>query len=702
MIDLYAHNQVAYDAAATMLSDTGKAAIIHPTGTGKSFIGFKLCEDNSDKTVCWLSPSDYIFRTQIENLKVASGGYEPQNIIYYTYAKLMLMSDEEIAAIKPNYIILDEFHRCGAEFWGQGVQNLLNTFPDTPILGLSATNIRYLDNQRDMADELFNGNIASEMTLGEAIVRGILNPPKYVLSAFSFQKDLEHYRRRVSRAKSKMVRDAGEKYLEAIRRAIDKADGLDVIFDKHMTDRTGKYIIFCANKEHMDEMQSHAKEWFRKIDKNPHVYALYTEDPSASKSFQAFKEDNDDKHLRLLYAIDALNEGVHVEDVSGVVLLRPTVSPIIYKQQIGRALSASKKKEPVIFDIVNNVENLYTIGALEEEMRAAITYYNYFEDHVEIVNERFTVFDEVKDCRILFEQLEDTLTASWDYMYCEAEKYYRKNKHLEVPRRYKTAEGYSLGSWIQTQRKTRAGEQYGNLDATRIEKLDAIGMRWETVADQSWNKYYVACEKYYDQNGHLKVPARYVTDAGINLGTWLSNIRVLRKNGCKSNFLTPERIRLLDEIGMIWDVPNYAWERNYGAALEYYKFHGDLNVPAGCEINGVKLGIWIKTVREAFAGDERRTPLTEDQIARLNSLGMRWEIRQTFPWEHGLKKAEEYVFEHGNLDVDLKYVTSDGFKLGKWLARQRTERNSGKLSDGRMALLEELGMVWRRSNAPLG
>lgn len=184
-IALFQHNQDAYTAALQMLQATGKAAVIHPTGTGKSFIAFKLCEEHPEKTICWLSPSAYIFKTQLENLR-KSGGGDLENIRFFTYARLMNMSLNEIAAIQPDYIILDEFHRCGAEVWGQGVQNLLTAFPNTPVLGLSATAIRYLDNQRDMSDELFDGNVASEMTLGEAIVRGILNPPKYVLSVFSY------------------------------------------------------------------------------------------------------------------------------------------------------------------------------------------------------------------------------------------------------------------------------------------------------------------------------------------------------------------------------------------------------------------------------------------------------------------------------------------------------------------------------------
>ncbi len=211
----------------------------------------------------------------------------------------MNMSETEISDIKPGFIIPDEFHRCGAEMWGHGVERLLSAYHGTPILGLSATAIRYLDNQRNMTDEFFDGNIASEISLGEAIVRGILAPPKYVLSAFSCQKDLEKYQRRVKRAKSKTVRDEGEKYLDALRKALDMADGLSEIFE-HMNDRTGKYIVSCADYEHMHKMRELAKEWFAVVDKNPRVYSMYSEDPASDRSFRDFKTDADRSHLRLL------------------------------------------------------------------------------------------------------------------------------------------------------------------------------------------------------------------------------------------------------------------------------------------------------------------------------------------------------------------------------------------------------------------
>ena len=191
-----------------------------------------------------------------------------------------------------------------------------------------------------MAQELFDGHIASEMSLGEAIVRGILPAPKYVLSIFKYKDDLAKYELRARHTKNRATRDAAEEILEKLRRALDLAEGLEDIFDRHMTDRAGKYLVFCANAEHMRDMIARVPDWFYKVDEHPHVYSAYSEDPETDRAFADFKADTSD-HLKLLFCIDMLNEGIHVPDVSGVILLRPTVSPIVYKQQIGRALSAS-------------------------------------------------------------------------------------------------------------------------------------------------------------------------------------------------------------------------------------------------------------------------------------------------------------------------------------------------------------------------
>ena len=224
---LFEHNEKAYHAAVRMMEQYGKAAIVHPTGTGKSYIAFKLIEDNPEKVVIWLSPSEYIFKTQLESLKRNDPDFPLANVLFYTYAKLMCCTQaqlEKIAAQKPAYIILDEFHRAGAECWGESAVALLKLCSNAKLLGLTATNIRYLDNNRDMAEELFDGHTASDMTLGEAVVRGILPAPKYVTTVYQYQKTLAKYQARVDNLRAPGIQDVNQKYLDALRRALEQAD----------------------------------------------------------------------------------------------------------------------------------------------------------------------------------------------------------------------------------------------------------------------------------------------------------------------------------------------------------------------------------------------------------------------------------------------------------------------------------------------
>ena len=455
--------------------------------------------------------------------------------------------------------------------------------------------------------------------------------------------------------------------------------------------------MFCSNIEHLREMQSKAKEWFGKIDSEPHIYTAYSEDPTTSKEFQNFKQD-DSNHLKLLYAIDMLNEGIHVDDVSGVILFRPTVSPIIYKQQIGRALAAGKNNVPVIFDIVNNIENLYSIGTIQQEMQVAISYYRSHGMDSYIVNDRFEVIDEVREAKQLFDTLNDTLSASWDVMFSYAEQYYLTNGNLEVPRRYKTDDGYSLGNWIFTQRKVYAGESYGCLDEHRIKKLENIGMVWNSTRDLSWERNYNAAQTYFESNGNLYVPVDYVTDDGIKLGVWLSNLRTYRKNDNHKAMLTHERIKKLEAIGMIWDVPDYLWQQNYNALLDYYRSHGNIDVPKGYVTEGgIKLYQWLLNVKQAYRRTDRKGyRLSASQIQQLEELGVDWRTRSEIAFEAGLSHAKEYFSENRNLDVPVSYKSPDGYKLGGWISDQKEKFAAGKLTQDKIEALEQVGMVWEK------
>lgn len=678
---LFKHNEEAYRNTEVLFKNHNKVAIIHPTGTGKSFVGLEFCVQNPLKTVCWLSPSEYIYKTQLENW-IEAGGSSLENVSFFTYSKLMILNYEELEKIKPDYIILDEFHRCGAQMWGQGVDNLLSIYKESKVLGLSATHIRYLDNQRNMAEELFDGNIASEMTLGEAIVRGILNKPKYITALFSYKSELKKYENRVMRTKNRAVQDNAEKYLEALRRSLEKAEGLDEIFAKHM-EKDGKYIIFCANKEHLDLMIKKSKKHFSKIDKDFKSYIVYSEDSQTEKNFKEFKEDKS-QNLRLLFCIDMLNEGVHVDGVNGVILFRPTVSPIIYKQQIGRALSASKSVTSVIFDIVNNFENLYSIGAIEKEMNNAVVYFRENGKSEEIVTEKFEIIEDVNDCRKLFAQLDESLTASWDLMYKEAKRYYEINGSLDVQKRYKTEQGYSLGSWLATQRRVYKGDMYGSLDETRIEKLNSIGMQWDNFLEISFNKNYELARQYFEENGDLDIYVDYISEDGTKLGAWICNLRQKRLSGG----LPQDRVDKLNKISMIWDKMSYLWEQGYISAMDYYIKNGNLNVKSTyVDSNKYKLGAWLNTQKRLY----RENKLTETQVNRLEDLSIQWMSKFQYQWEQGFKEAENYYRENGNLDVKSNYITKSNFKLGAWISNQRE-----KVTAERKQRLDSIGMVWSK------
>lgn len=699
-IQLFEHNERAYQAVRTMLADHGRAAVVHPTGTGKSYIAFRLVEENAEKRFLWLSPSEYIFQTQIENLCAENPTFPVDSINFATYAKLMLLEGEALDNLAPDFIVLDEFHRCGADQWGKGVDRLLSRYPEAKVLGLSATAIRYLDNNRNMAEELFQGCIASEMTLGEAIVRGILPAPVYVSTLFRYQNELQRYQNRIDSMRSGGVRDNNQKYLDALRRALEKADGLDTIFQRYLTHKNGKYIVFCANVEHMREMVSHVPEWFGGIDPEPKVYAVFSDSAESGKEFEEFKADSSD-HLKLLFCIDMLNEGVHVAGISGVILFRPTVSPIIYKQQIGRALTAGVGGTPLIIDVVNNLESIRSIDSLQDEMSKAVLWLRANGRGGEIVHECFEILEQQRDCRELFEELERSLSSTWEQYFQAAWVYSREHEGSlgSLPARYVTENGLSLGNWVQTQKKIRTGRQQGSLTDEQIARLNAIGMVWENRLELQFQRNYKYAKAYFEQYGDLLVPAAYQTEDGFRLGAWICKLRQQYVNGEQAGVLSQERVRQLNAIGMCWDVLSYNWEKNYSEALDYSREHGDLNVPAGHRTkSGFALGNWLNNLRSARAGKNRQTPPTAEQVERLNAIGMRWGNRFDEQWQNSYQEAKRYFEKNSTLsNIPPDYRTPDGVQLSRWVNTQQyaldhPEKSSSRLTKERTELLRELGL----------
>ena len=134
-IELYPHNQTAYDKLCKMLEVSDRACVVQPTGTGKFVIIAKLVQDNPKMRFLLLGTNEYMFADQMANLADFAPGFTPENLQFMTYAAAMVAARNEVAAPKCDVIIADEFHHCGAPEWGKGVQYVIESNPEAKVIG---------------------------------------------------------------------------------------------------------------------------------------------------------------------------------------------------------------------------------------------------------------------------------------------------------------------------------------------------------------------------------------------------------------------------------------------------------------------------------------------------------------------------------------------------------------------------------------
>ena len=148
---------------------------------------------------------------------------------------------------------------------------------------------------------------------------------------------------------------------------------------------------------------------------------------------------------------------------------------------------------------------------------------------------------------------------------------------------------------------------------------------------------------------------------------------------------------------MIWDVYDYTWQRNYAAAVEYHRKHGDLNVPKGyVSDDGIRLYLWLQNLRVAYRRNDRANRLSDEQVGMLSELGLEWRNQHDLAWDKGYSYAKVYYDTHGNLDAPTSYKTPDGFKLGDWLSKQREKYATGAMKQERIDRLDQLNMIWTK------
>ena len=771
-VGLYEHNAKCYkEVKKAYESGENVVGIVHATGTGKSYNALQLAYDNKDKKIVYIVPSNGI----IEHIeKIISNNpnldfkRDFSNLELRTYQSLVSLSKEELKKIECDILIIDEFHHMGAPIWGAQVKAMIETHEDIKIFGMTAYTVRDRNTpyERDMANpntnELFSNKIVSRYDLCDAMMDGILPIPVYKSSYITIE-DIEDVENRLD--KSLLSKEECKKYkdmLLAAKERIHEAKSIPKVISKNIKPN-GKYIYFCppyseTGVNDIETIKAQAMNWFKQITEEDNI-EFYTSTSQMGKegikNREAFYEDKTiegedakDK-LRVMFAINQYNEGIHAPNVDGVILGRATSSDIVFFEQIGRGLAVRgdakekfeqlaqySKKEleemcksrqieikenytkedlierliaPTIIDLSNNfryikeLENNLKNRVREIQNRKVET--NPRE--IKIKDVSFDIEMEDQDFYEMLEDIKERLLTPWEEMYEYAKIYYEHYNDLEVPQKFRTNDGYTyeeygkirLGQWVKSQRQVTSQEsEKGYL-------LTKIGMRFGNKnSTLSWKEMYGYAKIYYEYHNDLEVPYKFRTNDGytyeedgkIRLGNWICSQRQVTSQESEKGYL-------LTKIGMRFENKNstLSWKEMYEYAKIYYEHYNNLEVPQKFRTNDgytyeedgkIRLGQWISSQRQ-------KVPQESDQGHLLTKIGMRFETKKisTLSWEEMYEYARIYYEHYNDLEVSQKFRTNDGYtyeedgkiRLGQWIRSQR-QVTSKESEQGH--LLTEIGM----------
>ena len=708
-ICLYKHNADSYRIIKSAYELGEKVVgIVHATGTGKSYNALQLAYDNKDKKIIYIVPSNGIIehiKKIIDNNSNLNLERDFHNLEFRTYQSFISLSKEEIKNIKCDLLILDEFHHIGAPIWGSRIDTIVETHPKMKIFGMTAYTVRDRGTsyERDMAnpdtDELFSGKIKSRYDLCDAMIDGVLPKPIYIGAHHNLIDKEQKLEEKVKELNA-TTREYQEymAILLAVKRRIQEAPSIPKILRKNIKPN-GKYIYFCppCSEEGTNDIETIKKQaltWFKQFIKEEDiiVYTSTSDMGNIGKlNRDAFYDDvtlegeKVDSKFRIMFAINQYNEGIHAPNIDGVIMGRGTTSDIVYFEQLGRALAVRgntkemydelekceleeliqmcksrdikikeniEKEEiiekliaPIIIDLAGNYE---FIKELENDLKNRIKNIqsNGLGSHrdIKIRDASFDISIENQDLFEMLMYVSDKLKMTWEDYYNLAESYYKHHEHLNIPYSFKTTNGYeydeegvNLGKWISRQRQAYKGYGATKITEEQIKLLEKIGMVPDVYND-TWMKNYNLAKSYYKHHGHLNIPQRFKTtngyeydEEGFNLGNWIICQRQSYKGQgtCK---LTEEQKKLLEKIGMVFDVHSDDWMKKYKLAESYYKRHGNSEIPRnfkttnGYEYDeqGINLGRWISNQRQAYKG-YGTTKITEEQIKLLEKIGMNFD-----------------------------------------------------------------------------
>lgn len=680
-------NEAAFQKAVQSLETLNRAAVFHPTGTGKSCIAWKVVEAHPQTTFFWLVAGAQRLALRQAELTRYNGGTLPGNVRFCDCEKLAAATPEQWVRLgeqKPGCIVLDCYHELSAVCWAQSVQKLLRMCPQAKVLGLGVPNGAPVC---AAAQELFADCIVSHMTVAEAMAAGTMPVPSaYAALLWPQEEELATLRARIKNLCMPKGDTSLRVQYEELSWSLRQVENLTVLLPRLLSDTSGHYLVLFESAAYQEKLGTELEKLLRTVDPAVRFYAADHACFADSAAVETFLSDTA-PGPKVLLCVNAPGVQQPLEGLAGVILVRQSSLMSTFKQMLCRALVAAGSRSVPVFDLVAQFEGLGNGRTLQRDCTEAMT-------KAGSKTPGFRQERPMQQTYRLYGKLRREMEARWEVLCQAAADAAAKEGTLELPRSYTIHSGVPVGKWLELQRQVQAGQRPGRLTAEQAAKLEKLGIRWNHRLEAAWEKGFASAQKYRTEHGDLLVPVRYRDKNDFALGEWI----VYNRQRYLGGNLTQNRIERLEAIGMVWSTSNDLWEQNYAADTQYYLEHGDLEVPIKYETpSGFGLGVWLGAQRAAHKAGE----LPQEQVERLDALGMDWTNRNDRKWMSLYDVAAAYYHEHGNLNVPSEYVTPDGVLLGKWVARQRyaylnPDRSSARVTPERKALLDKLGMVWEK------
>ena len=680
-------NEAAFQKAVQSLETLNRAAVFHPTGTGKSCIAWKVVEAHPQTTFFWLVAGAQRLALRQAELTRYNGGTLPGNVRFCDCEKLAAATPEQWVRLgeqKPGCVVLDCYHELSAVCWAQSVQKLLRMCPQAKVLGLGVPNGAPVC---AAAQELFADCIVSHMTVAEAMAAGTMPVPSaYAALLWPQEEELVTLRARIKNLCMPKGDTSLRVQYEELSWSLRQVENLTVLLPRLLSDTSGHYLVLFESAAYQEKLGTELEQLLRTVDPAVRFYAADHACFADSAAVETFLSDTA-PGPKVLLCVNAPGVQQPLEGLAGVILVRQSSLMSTFKQMLCRALVAAGSRSVPVFDLVAQFEGLGNGRTLQRDCTEAMT-------RAGSKTPGFRQERPMQQTYRLYGKLRREMEARWEVLCQAAADAAVKEGTLELPRSYTIHSGVPVGKWLELQRQVQAGQRPGRLTAEQAAKLEKLGIRWNHRLEAAWEKGFASAQKYRTEHGDLLVPVRYRDKNDFALGEWI----VYNRQRYLGGNLTQNRIERLEAIGMGWSTSNDLWEQNYAAATQYYLEHGDLEVPIKYETpSGFGLGVWLGAQRAAHKAGE----LPQEQVERLDALGMDWTNRNDRKWMSLYDVAAAYYHEHGNLNVPSEYVTPDGVLLGKWVARQRyaylnPDRSSARVTPERKALLDKLGMVWEK------